>query len=679
MSSRAKSNAGTRSTASVASDTSRRSSLAGPNGHVNEADVDPEPPAKRTRLSAQAQSPSGRRRSSTKSSQSGDQLDSIEIPLDASVQEEIRANHDVPETIIEDKAEEEPASAIATANVAAVKRPRGWAIRGGRFKKGRGGRRKLIPAHTPADSTDVPSVPGTPTAFHDDDDQTDNGDSTQVKAVKRLPGRRRAPHPDPNIEAALRRQLHLKMGYRQMAKTLKSVLAELADRTMDDVQDDPEYHKQFEEHDIVMAELDACRDRRLRALEHELREKRDQLMRVEVAQEEILKKQFDRFAAEQREDYLLRCKNELLLLLRIDERDEDDEGTEDEDPGLVPPLRRPPSPAHPNGRIMDERYDSRSRVLIETVRRWKYPGIRLRARELRDGFVEQNAEEHSIQAIKDRSDFAVIDFAERETAKAALNINLIAEAAEAVEKGLLVQPHPPAGIIPNEAAVGLQMLASIFEQAGPAPLPLPKSHPPASARPTPATTPARLKEAQPMTPAPSTPRMIADQGGDAASVKVTDSTTKSSSRRSKKGSTGEKLGTQLDTPSKRNNINDILNQDQNKMESPINRAVVPPQTLPQASFQSSFAIANTNNGSTHELSSHQVHQPQPAPTPVGTVERLELAAQPTATDVNPQPQLTNGRTTPRGFAQGVMDVRVRRTTQEEAAANALKPHAPGVF
>ncbi|KAK3044579.1 hypothetical protein LTS18_000901, partial [Coniosporium uncinatum] len=291
------------------------------------------------------------------------------------------------------------------------------------------------------------------------------------------------------------------------------------------------------------------------------------------AQEEILKKQFDRFAAEQREDYLLRCKNELLLLLRIDERDEDDEGTEDEDPGLVPPLRRPPSPSHPNGRIIDERHDSRSRVLIETMRRWKYPGIRLRARELRDEFVEQNAEEHSIQAVKDRSDFAVIDFAERETAKAALNINLIAEAAEAVEKGLPIQPHPPAEIIPNEAAVGLQMLASIFEQAGPAPLPLPKSHPPASARPTPATTPARRKEAQSMTPAPSTPRVIADQRGDAASVKVADSTTKSSSHHSKKGSTEEKLGTQLDTPSKRNNINNILNQEQNEMESPIIRAI----------------------------------------------------------------------------------------------------------
>jgi hypothetical protein len=65
-------------------------------------------------------------------------------------------------------------------------------------------------------SKQMPSIliGGAPTASQDGD-----------KPVKRLPGRRRAPHTNPKVEAALRRQLHLRMAYRAVAKSLKPILA----------------------------------------------------------------------------------------------------------------------------------------------------------------------------------------------------------------------------------------------------------------------------------------------------------------------------------------------------------------------------------------------------------------------------------------------------------------------
>lgn len=88
-------------------------------------------------------------------------------------------------------------------------------------------------------STSMP--PGeVPTASQDDG-----------KPVKRLPGRRRAPHANPKVEAALRRQLHLRMAYRAVAKNLKPVLTELAKRSLNDIHKDPEAHTTFSEFPVV--------------------------------------------------------------------------------------------------------------------------------------------------------------------------------------------------------------------------------------------------------------------------------------------------------------------------------------------------------------------------------------------------------------------------------------------
>jgi hypothetical protein len=71
------------------------------------------------------------------------------------------------------------------------------------------------------------------------------------KPVKRLPGRRRAPHANPKVEAALRRQLHLRMAYRAVAKNLKPILTELAKRSLNNIHKGPDAHTALSEFPIV--------------------------------------------------------------------------------------------------------------------------------------------------------------------------------------------------------------------------------------------------------------------------------------------------------------------------------------------------------------------------------------------------------------------------------------------
>lgn len=69
-----------------------------------------------------------------------------------------------------------------------------------------------------------------------------------VKGKKKLPGRRRAPHANPKVEAALRRQLHLRMNYRAVAKALKPILAELSHRSLRELENNPKAHEEASEY-----------------------------------------------------------------------------------------------------------------------------------------------------------------------------------------------------------------------------------------------------------------------------------------------------------------------------------------------------------------------------------------------------------------------------------------------
>jgi hypothetical protein len=122
--------------------------------------------------------------------------------------------------------------------------------------KMRGRRSNRFREETPLDSNLNTPAPGTP--FQD------NGDlEPRVKGGKRLPGRRRAPNSNPQIEADLRRQLQLKMNFRTLVKGLKPILDELAKRSLEALEEDEtvlENHPQFK---IVQDHLSRYLERRL--------------------------------------------------------------------------------------------------------------------------------------------------------------------------------------------------------------------------------------------------------------------------------------------------------------------------------------------------------------------------------------------------------------------------------
>ena len=118
-----------------------------------------------------------------------------------------------------------------------------------------------------------------------------NGEAP-AKSGRRLPGRRRQPHPDINIETDLRRQLNLKMSYRSLAKVQKVILDELSSRTTSSLEKDPDYHTKCPEYEALMAGLDQRRDSRLDEVNAMRTYRFEQLERIRLAEERIQNEQY---------------------------------------------------------------------------------------------------------------------------------------------------------------------------------------------------------------------------------------------------------------------------------------------------------------------------------------------------------------------------------------------------
>lgn len=166
--------------------------------------------------------------------------------------------------------------------------------------------------------------------------------------LKRLPGRRRAPHPDINIEVDLRRQLELKVAYRAIAKALKPVLAELADRTARELKDDEMLLMQHPEHAEIIEELDARLRQRLDVIQASLSEEEARLGREQVAKELLIRDRYEvsprgsfcpmhsyvptdikqNGIRDAREDWMLRCQSQVLAKIQEAREQEDSDATE---------------------------------------------------------------------------------------------------------------------------------------------------------------------------------------------------------------------------------------------------------------------------------------------------------------------------------------------------------------
>ena len=154
------------------------------------------------------------------------------------------------------------------------------------------------PADQPPELTDASTAPNSPEHMLDVDGTQSlqnllptNGDAP-AKTGRRLPGRRRQPHSDINIEVDLRRQLNLKMSYRSLAKVQKAILEELSSRTTDNLEKDSDYHTKCPDYKSLMASLDQRRDSRLDEVNAARMYRLEQLERVRLAEENIQREQY---------------------------------------------------------------------------------------------------------------------------------------------------------------------------------------------------------------------------------------------------------------------------------------------------------------------------------------------------------------------------------------------------
>lgn len=178
------------------------------------------------------------------------------------------------------------------------------------------------------------------------------------------------------------------------------------------------------------------------------------------------------------DNYLSTAKQAMLNLERDQNEDADSDATEDEGNipadkgdaiphtlikyGVIQPTHNSVSLDRPTGRL-DSRFDSRSRVFMETDRHWQRSQHRWRLRAAAAEVVEKDPDQLQTSLLFVNS-FGTTDYTRRPRAIARLNVGILAEAADDVEVQAKEEHEEPAAkVIPNEEAKGLQALVSGME------------------------------------------------------------------------------------------------------------------------------------------------------------------------------------------------------------------------
>ncbi|KAL5114995.1 hypothetical protein ACEQ8H_007104 [Pleosporales sp. CAS-2024a] len=336
-------------------------------------------------------------------------------------------------------------------------------------------RKKRKTAATPADSADQPpeltdasTAPNSPEQLPDVDGNQSlqnvlptNGDAP-AKPGRRLPGRRRQPHPDINIETDLRRQLKLKMDYRSLAKVQKTILEELSKRTISNLEKDENFHKQCPEYAPLMAQLDQRKHGRIGQIDALRTYRLEQLQRVCIAEERIQKEQYikkNRFRDLQ-DDLLLQCYFRMKQIER--EMKGDDAGATDDEDNVLPPTYTD-EPHHDVEDRIGSKFASRSRAYVEADRELEDDARRKKFALARAAFVAKD--EDADDAIGDAAGgFACFIGPDRAEAIAHHNLMSMADAAVELERTPTPRIQTQLPVIPNAQAVDLMMLAELSSQ-----------------------------------------------------------------------------------------------------------------------------------------------------------------------------------------------------------------------
>ena len=324
-----------------------------------------------------------------------------------------------------------PGTATGEASPVRIKRPKGWHLR----KENRHLRRAILQG-SPIRSERQDSI----------DTQEASG-YEPAAILKRLPGRRRAPHADPDIEADMRRQLELKIGYRAVVKALKPLLIELAQRTEDNLENDQSAHEEFEEYDHIRGIIDSKLAERLAIIKCEFVEKEAHLKRIHEAEVSAAQNQSSLLIDDYRDNALIHCKQLYMKTLRNAQIDEDSDATEHENDIISCPSVQGLEMGEK--KFPDVRYHSRCYAHLETESIWN-------DLHNRQEFLNSQRESDPLSLEARPKGFAVYDGELRASSNAALNMLSLLDADAELERRKAVADRRAS----NSAATGLQALVT---------------------------------------------------------------------------------------------------------------------------------------------------------------------------------------------------------------------------
>ncbi|KAI6800723.1 hypothetical protein KC361_g2245 [Hortaea werneckii] len=285
----------------------------------------------------------------------------------------------------------------------------------------------------------------------DVDEQLQSGDESRPT---RRPGgkRRRAVHPDDKVEMAMRRSLDIRKAYRNTVRDMKAALADIAQRQMNDLNDNPSCHEESTEHESVKVDLDEAYEKRCRLIRDQQRFNQQLLEQRLVDEKHVATKMLQLRLQDAEDAFLDRVERQLLEIgravrsnpstIELDTDDEDD---------IIPKPKRM-GYRFRRGSALDSAYQSRSLSALETESALDLMQRRLAMQRELEDFRENGIP-------KQAAPFTVMERTVRDSANAKKDsiriLNTMVNAANEIET--------PSGVpvIPNEEATGLQLLGDL--------------------------------------------------------------------------------------------------------------------------------------------------------------------------------------------------------------------------
>jgi hypothetical protein len=282
-------------------------------------------------------------------------------------------------------------------------------------------------------------------------DQLRSGDET--RPLKRFGGkRRRAAHPLPKVEHALRRQLDTRKAFRSIAREVKAALAEIAQRTLDDIISNPNSYEEAKEYGHVVAGLGDALQERKATIEAQHKLDLELLKQRLHSEEQIRRAAFSLTVQIQQDDALNELQHDMLVAARKAHLEEHETAQETDDEDDVVPRPKKAAYRFKRGAAIDPAHESRSRQAMET----EEAVDELRRRMMMGWMLSRLAEE---DRPHDEPNFAVINSTTRDAAIAGKaekkDMRFLAEAAAEAER------RDKIPTLRNEDAYGLQLLGDL--------------------------------------------------------------------------------------------------------------------------------------------------------------------------------------------------------------------------